>query len=99
MNEIDNSTRIAATDKDFGPQTGLKKRKLIGVIMVVSILGFLSFIISTNWSPGGVSNSYFGNGSENDDVPIWLFLIFAAVLCTVMFTIHRLVERKAPEGD
>jgi len=70
--------------KDFGPKASLRRRRTWGfglIFVVLSFLGVVTFILGdgTNCSDGCIS---FGN-SNNDEPPIWLFMIGVGVVLVV----------------
>ena len=67
-----------ATDKEFGPQTSLRKRRLWGVFLIVVVLAFIGFAVNMGEPTG---NAYFG---ENEaPMPWWVFALLAGLLLAV----------------
>ena len=82
-------------EREFGPDTGLARRRLLGTLLIAMVLGFLAMILALygNDDP----RSFYGNiYDESDPEPSlpW-FVIKAAGLATLALVVPWLATRRS----
>jgi hypothetical protein len=87
------------TEREYGPGTGLLKRRLWGSMAIVVVLAFVGgivFLFDTTVSQNGEPVPGFFASGDNPPSP-WIFALAAIGIVIVALSAHRLGGQK--EGD
>ena len=91
------------TEREFGPNTNLLRRRILGAVLICLVIGFLSVVVALfgNDNPqsfyGGIYDDF-----EGKDPSVWWFVLKAGGLASLAIIVPWLASRRwkaSPEQD
>jgi len=96
--EQDELEHERTVEREYGPNTPLKRRRVYGAILIAVVLGFLGMVLALfgNDNPRSFYGAAVYEGSNNTDPSVLWFVVKAAGLGVLALLIPWLASRKKP---
>ena len=91
MDDLD----VTPPQRDYGPNSSLLKRRIMGGICIALVVGFVWFVVAVLGDSFTCEDCIsFGSG-ESEAMPTWMLVVGAAVVVAVALIVPALAEKWA----